>query len=213
MKLFSAAAERNADPIWHVLSGYLSPLPRPQVLEIASGSGQHAAHFCTQHEGLHWQPTDINPDALASIAAYRYELPSDVQERLKAPVPLDVTAPLPTSLAAGEYSHVLSANMIHIAPRACTAGLFATSQKALGEQGRLILYGPFIMAEVPTAPSNLAFDRQLKAQCPDYGIRHFNDVSACAADHGFSLLANHSMPANNRLLVFERVASKGRIKI
>lgn len=204
--LFSPAAERNADPIWQVLAGYLAKFPHPYVLEIASGSGQHAAAFCSRHENLRWQPTDISPAALASIAARREALPEDVKARLREPLALDV-AGFETSAgleAAGGYSHILAVNMIHIAPFACCEGLFALASKLLASAGQLVTYGPYVIDGVETAPSNLAFDRQLKVQSPDYGIRKLREVSDCAARYDFSLLANHPMPANNNLLVWTR---------
>lgn len=207
--LYYPAAERNAEPIWQVLSGYLADCPSPYVLEIASGSGQHGAGFCARHAHLRWQPTDVNSDALASIAARRGALPAADQARLLAPMALDVLKPLPESLSGEAFTHVLAINMIHIAPFSCCEGLFALADALWSttgdlKGGKVITYGPYFIAGQEVAPSNLAFDRSLKAQSPEYGIRQLADVSACAARYGFTLLANHSMPANNNLLVFSR---------
>lgn len=207
-KLFSPAAERNSGPIWEVLSSYLAEAYSPLLLEIASGSGQHAAAMVNRHAGLRWQPTDVSLSAIGSIAAYRQSLPDEAKDRLFPPEQLDVTGPLPAVLAdrfSGDApTHLFCANMIHIAPFACCIGLFATAAKLLAPEGKVLLYGPFFIEGITTAPTNLAFDQQLKSQSPDYGIRRLSDVCDCAAEHGFSLLADHTMPANNNIIVFSR---------
>lgn len=217
-KLYSPAAERNADPLWHVLQSYLPHPSQEQseqqgrqgakVLEIASGSGQHSVNFCARHPNLTWQPSDKDQEALASIHAYRSEAPEDVQRRLKPAVALDVCAPLPQAITeqGASFDIILSANMIHISPWASCKGLFDVAAATLvpGSEGKVVLYGPFLMDDVATAESNIAFDQRLKTMCPDYGIRHLRDVSEVAAAAGFDLLANHEVPANNRVVVYGR---------
>lgn len=202
--LFSPAAERNAEPIWQVLSGYLTHSPEPYVLEIASGSGQHGAAFTQKLNTLRWQPTDVSARAINSIVAQRNALPPEARARLREPLMLDVSKPAGSEFKGKGYSHILAVNMIHIAPFACCEGLFRLADALLLGEGMVFTYGPYIIDGVETAPSNLAFDQQLKSQNPAYGVRHLKEVSACAESHGFHLLANHSMPANNNLLVWAR---------
>lgn len=207
--LFSPAAERNAEPIWQVLSGYLSHTPEPYVLEVASGSGQHGAAFCQKLSSLRWQPTDISAVAINSIVSQRRAAAksapgSDLAARLLEPLMLDVSKTPGGEFKGKGYTHILAVNMIHIAPFACCEGLFRLAGSLLPDEGMVLTYGPYFIEGIETAPSNLAFDQQLKSQNPDFGVRHLRDVSTCADRHGFRLLANHPMPANNNLLVWAR---------
>ncbi len=195
MKQTSTAVARNRDPILAVLREVLPP--EGLVLEIASGTGEHALHFATHLPGLRWQPTDPSDDALTSIAAWREEGP----ENLLAPVQLDVLAPWPITQADA----VFCANMIHIAPWACTLALLDGAARTLTD-GPLVLYGPYRRAGAHTAPSNAAFDDWLKGRDPSYGVRDLEEVEAEAAARGLTLRRLVDMPANNFLLVFSHAA-------
>lgn len=190
----SPAAERNKGPILAQLRRLLPA--RARVLEIASGTGQHAAHFVASAPGWHWQPTDADPDALPSIGAWCAGLAN-----VAAPVLLDVMAadwPL-----AGRFDAVVCVNMLHISPWPACAALMRGAAR-VAPDGLLVVYGPFVVDDQPTAPSNLAFDADLRRRDPSWGLRRLSDVCAEAAGAGWSLRERIAMPANNLVLVFRR---------
>jgi Protein of unknown function (DUF938) len=194
MKRSAPATERNREPIAAVLREVLPQ--QGAVLEIASGSGEHAVYFAGLFPGLLWQPTDPDPGALASIRAWRDEA---VLENLLEPLRLDaaaVTWPITSADA------ILCINMIHISPWAATEGLMRGAGRLLAPAAPLILYGPYRRAGVPTAPSNEAFDESLKARNPEWGLRDLEAVEAEAARNGLRLERAVEMPANNLTVVF-----------
>lgn len=194
--LSSPATARNKD---HVLAVLREHLPAAGlVLEIAAGAGEHALHMATHLPGLTWWPTDPDPQALASIAAWREQGPPN----LLPPLELDASRPETWPVATADA--VVCINMIHISPWAATEGLFAGAARILPADGVLITYGPYLEDEVDTAPSNLAFDQSLKSRNPAWGIRRREDLEALAAVHGLALHARVAMPANNLTLVFRR---------
>lgn len=197
--LSSPATARNKDHILAVLREHLPTTGL--VLEIASGAGEHALHMASQLPGLTWQPTDPDPQALASIAAWRERGPAN----LLAPLELDASRPGSWPISAA--GAVVCINMIHISPWAATEGLFAGAARILPADGVLFTYGPYLEDEVDTAPSNLAFDASLKSRNPAWGIRRREDLEALAATQGLALHARIAMPANNLSLVFRRSAS------
>lgn len=190
----SPAAERNGPPILAALQRLLPP--SGLLLEIASGTGQHAAFFSAGLPGWQWQPSDYDADALPSIAAW-----CDGLERVRAPITLDV---LDSPWPVPQVDAVYCANMIHIAPWACTAALMQGAARHLAPQGLLLTYGPYLLDDEPTAPSNLAFDADLRARNPAWGIRRLADVAAVATAAGLALRERLDMPANNKLLVWQR---------
>ncbi len=196
MKRHAPAAERNREPILAVLRRVLPTAGL--VLEIASGTGQHAAHFARHLPGLAWQPSDRDPDALASIEAWRREAGL---ANLRAPVALDVARP-PWPIAAADA--VFAANLIHIAPWAACEGLLRGAGAVLPPGGRLVLYGPFMIGGRHTAPSNAAFDADLRARDPAWGVRDLDAVTALAAAQALAYVERVAMPANNLTVVFER---------
>jgi SAM-dependent methyltransferase len=196
-KRFAPATVRNRDSIANVLSEIL-----PQtglVLEIASGTGEHVIHFAREFPNLDWLPSDPDPAALASIAAWRAEV--DLPN-LRAPVQIDARgADWPVRSA----DVVLCINMVHIAPWAATKGLIDGTGQVLAVGGAFYLYGPYREAGVPTAPSNEDFDASLRGRDPAWGLRAVEDVVGLAAERGLILEARTEMPANNLSLVFRRV--------
>ena len=190
------AALRNREPIADVLAGWLPD--SGVVLEIASGSGEHAIHFAERFPALEWQPSDVHPDALASIAAWRAaaELPN-----VRAPIAIDSAAP---DWPIDRADAVLSINMAHISPWASALGLIGGAARVLPAGGPLILYGPWLKDDVPTAPSNLAFDADLKRRDPRWGLRQVEDFAEAAAAEGFELVKTRQMPANNLMLLLTR---------
>jgi hypothetical protein len=200
----STAADRNKQPILEVLRQVLPA--RGTALEIASGTGQHAAWFASALPGWTWQPTDADASALPSIVAWTSQsgLPN-----VRPPLLLDVTAPHWPAQGppfAEPFDAIYCANMLHIAPWAACAGLMEGSARYLTPAGVLITYGPYLEDGVPTAPGNLSFDQSLRARNPAWGIRHVRDVVREAQRCGLALRERHAMPANNLLLVFARAA-------
>jgi SAM-dependent methyltransferase len=193
------AVARNRDPILAVLRRVLPA--RGTVLEIASGSGEHAVYFAAALPEITWQPTDRDADELRSIAAYRTaaQLPN-----LLPPLELDAAASRWPMVRADA---VVSINMIHIAPWTAAEGLMAGAGRVLAPGGLLYLYGPFKENGRHTAPSNAAFDASLKARDSEWGVRDVAEVSDLAGRHGLVLVERVVMPANNLSLVFRfRVA-------
>ena len=193
------AAVRNADPITDVLARALAPVRAKHglVLEIAAGSGYHAAHFARAFPELIWQPSDPDPQQRASIAAH---VAATGLANLRAPLALDVRAPWPI----GQADAVICINMIHISPWAATLALFKGAAAVLPQEGVLVTYGPYSISGDFMADSNVAFDQSLKARNPEWGIRDVVDVSRIAEDNGFALMETVRMPANNLTLVFRR---------
>jgi hypothetical protein len=192
----SPAAERNAAPILAALQRVLPA--RGVMLEIASGTGQHAAHFSAGLPGWQWWPSDGDDASLASIAAWCSGLP-----RVRPPLPVDVLQPQWPGVPAA-VDAIYCANLIHIAPWACCAGLMRGAARYLAPQGLLITYGPYLEDGVATAPGNLAFDADLRARDPQWGLRRREDVAREAAAVGLVCRERVAMPANNLLLVWAR---------
>jgi hypothetical protein len=194
--LLSPAVARNRDPILAVLRRVLPA--QGTVLETASGTGEHAAHFAPHFPRLVWQPSDTDPDALASIEAHRTAANAP---NLRAPIELDVTAP---AWLVTHADAVVSINMIHISPWAAAQGLMSGAARLLPAEGVLYLYGPFKENGKHTAPSNAAFDESLRARDPRWGVRDVGDVRTLADSHGFDFVERVAMPSNNLSLIFRR---------
>ena len=192
----SPAAERNRGPILAELQRLLPA--RGLLLEIASGTGQHAAWCSAGLPGWQWLPTDLEAAALPSISAW-----CDGLDRVLPPLQLDVTQPQWPGVPA-RVDAMYCANMIHIAPWACCAGLMLGAARHLSAQGRLITYGPFLEDAVRPSPGNLAFDADLQARNPAWGLRRREDVEHEAAAAGLTLSERVLMLANNLLLVWSR---------
>ena len=193
----SPSTARNREPILAVLKPRLPS--RGVVLEIAAGAGEHAVYNAAAFPDLLWRPTDPDPDALTSIAAWRDHaaLPN-----LLAPLLLDAAAP--DAWPVDGVDAVVNINMIHISPWMASEGLMAGAGRILPSGGVLFLYGPYFESDVATAPSNLAFDLDLRGRNPAWGIRRLDDMTALAARHGLTLSERIAMPANNLSLVFRK---------
>jgi SAM-dependent methyltransferase len=189
------ATQRNRDPILDVLRRVL---PREgHVLEIASGTGQHAQYFSEKMPKVRWQPSDQDPAMLDSIRAYRDERASP---NLLPPVTLDVLNPWPVS----RVDAVFCANMIHIAPWPCTEALFRGSRRALPRGAALILYGPFMLGGAHTSPSNLAFDNRLREQDAEWGVRDLDKIRSLSVRYALDHEETIQMPAHNLCAIFRR---------
>lgn len=193
----SPATARNRDPILAVLKAHLPTTGL--VLEIASGAGEHAIYNAAALPNLQWQPTDPDSEARVSIAAWREQagLPNLLP-------PLQLDASQPDTWPVEHADAIVNINMIHISPWSAAQGLMKGAGRLLPAGGVLFLYGPYIETGVETAPSNLAFDLDLKARNPAWGIRHLDDVTALAAQNGLRLKERVAMPANNLSLIFTR---------
>ena len=197
---FAPATLRNRAAILEVLKGVLPP--SGTVLEIAAGTGEHAVFFAEALPHLDWLPSDCNPIALRSIAAWRSQHPL---QNLHPPIHLDVTEH-PWALDASLVPPVAIANinMIHISPWRCCEALFQGGREVLASSGILFLYGPFKRGGAHTAPSNEMFDESLRAQNPDWGVRDLEAVQTCGEAAGFALRQVIPMPANNFSVIFQR---------
>jgi hypothetical protein len=199
VKMTSPSAERNIGPIGDVLADWLPA--SGTVLELASGTGEHGLAFARRFRGLTWQPSDPDAEARASIAAWQAE--AGVANFLP---PLDVDAS--ADVWPVERADVIMViNMVHISPWAATLGLLRAATRLLPDDGALILYGPYLEAEVETAPSNLAFDESLKSRNPLWGIRRREDVEKAALEAGLAFAGRRAMPANNLMLFFRKIAA------
>lgn len=192
----SPAAERNRGPILAELRRLLPA--QCTVIEIASGTGQHAAHFAAALPGWQWQPTDGDANALASIRSWCAGLPN-----VLPPVQLDVLAPTWPGVPA-QVQALYCANLLHISPWATCAALMQGAARHLAADGLLLLYGPYRVDGEPTAAGNLAFDADLQARNPAWGLRRLSEVLTQAGAAGLQLRERVALPANNLLLVLAR---------
>lgn len=189
------ATARNRDAILDVLRQVLPA--QGHVLEVASGTGEHAIHFAAALPGLVWVPSDPDASARQSIRAWAEQAKLG---NLRPPLDLDVTAPWPDVSADA----IVCINMVHISPWAATVALMANAGRLLGKGNPLYLYGPYRRAGISTAPSNEAFEGWLKDQNPEFGLRDLEAVEAEAGKHGLALAEVVEMPANNLSVIFEK---------
>jgi SAM-dependent methyltransferase len=195
-RLVSPSAERNKAPVAQLLKALLPD--EGTVLEVSSGTGQHIVHFAREMPYLTWQPSERDEDNLLSIAHWVAE---DALTNVRAALRLDVTdEPWPISSAVA----VVCLNMIHIAPWSAGEALIRGASEILGPGGLLFLYGPFRRGGEHTSASNQDFDRQLRSQNPEWGVRNLEDVARCGEERGFGAPEIHEMPANNLSVVFRR---------
>lgn len=198
MKQIAPAAERNKSFIFEALTPYLPQGAR--VLEIASGTGQHAAYICRQRPDIAWQPTDGDPQSLKSIEAFRLE---DELNALLEPVAFNIMDDAPAAIAP-PYDLLVNINMIHIAPWKACLSLLNWAEELLKANGFLYFYGPFVEKDRATAPSNIDFDRSLRERNPEWGLRNLEDLVSEADKRGFPLQKVLPMPANNLSVIFQK---------
>ncbi len=203
-RLDGPAFHRNHEPIWSAIGPFLQG-QSGDVLELGSGTGQHATEFARRTPGLTWWPSDIYPRHLDSIAAWRAQAGL---ANLRAPQRIDLTgpdwrwqsdAPEPPLLAA-----MLCINVLHISPWSVSRNLIAGAGRYLRAGGRLFVYGPFMRDGRHTAPSNAAFDQNLRAENPTWGVRDTADLAAEGQKVGLALADIAEMPSNNLVLAFAR---------
>jgi SAM-dependent methyltransferase len=196
LKLSSPATARNREPIAAVLADWLPK--QGLVLEVASGAGEHAAFFAQMFPDLDWQPSDPDPQALTSIEAWRAD---SGFANLRQPLILDAAS---ASWPVDQADALLNINMAHISPWEASLGLLDGAARVLPAGGPLILYGPWLVGGIQTAPSNLTFDADLKRRNPAWGLRHVEDFAREAEARGLDLVEQRPMPANNRMLLLTR---------
>ena len=195
MKRHAPATERNREPLAEVLREVLPGAGT--VLEVASGTGEHAAYFARLFPHLIWQPSDADYEALNSIEAW---IGDSGAANLLPPVVLDAAGTWPVAAADA----VLCVNMVHISPWAATVGLMRGAGRVLPAGGPLVLYGPYRRAGIETAESNEAFDRSLKSRDPEWGLRELDAVTAEAEANGLRFERVVEMPANNVTVVYRK---------
>lgn len=194
------AVARNREPILDVLRRFFPEQGR--VIELASGTGEHAVFFGAHFPRLTWQPSDVDPNNLESIAAWRE---TSEHGNVLAPMQLDLLRePTPLVHPPAQYDAAFCANLIHIAPWVVCQHLMQFVAAALHTGGRFVMYGPFKLNGQHTAESNVAFEQWLLSQSDEYGVRHFEDVVEQARLNGLVLLERVPMPANNFCLIFEK---------
>ena len=201
MKNHAPATTRNREFILKILREELAPTAR--VLEIASGTGEHAAFFAPALDGVTWQPSDIGQSQLDSISAWRADASTP---NILQPTRVDASAP---AWHVGKFDAVVCINMIHISPWAACQGLFAGCGRHLDDQGLIYLYGPYFANDRPREPSNIAFDESLRGRNPEWGIRHLERVDDEARSNGFKRARTVAMPANNLSIVYRRIDPHG----
>ncbi|WP_325051116.1 DUF938 domain-containing protein [Aurantiacibacter spongiae] len=198
MKRHAPAADRNCLPIARELARDLPG--RGTILEVASGTGQHAVTFARAFKRLIWQPSDCSGDALASIAAWRADSECT---NLLSPLALDAASP---EWPVEKVDAMVCINMVHISAPETTEGLFAGAGRLLAAGDPLILYGPFFEEGVDTASSNIAFDESLRARDASWGLRRVEWVDSLARRFSFIRARRAQLPANNILLVYRKEA-------
>ncbi|MFL0357162.1 DUF938 domain-containing protein [Erythrobacter sp. GH1-10] len=196
MKKHAPATERNREAIAEVLADELPP--SGTVLEVASGSGEHAVYFAHRFPQITWQPSDCQKEALASIIAWQKDHGA---ANLRFPTVIDASRP--ENWEVDRADAIVCINMVHISPWEATEGLFAGAARILSEsEAPLILYGPYFERGREPAPSNVAFDASLRARDERWGLRNVEDLDTLADAEGFTRTARREMPANNLMLVY-----------
>lgn len=202
-KLVYPAAERNKDPILSVLKRYIQRGTNQSFLEISSGSGQHVSHFAPHFPHVTFYPSEYEPRLLESIAAH-----ANGYSNIKSPMKIDVTEDFRLwgngTFKPNSVEYMYNANMMHISPYACTIGLFNNAGKLLKPDGLLITYGPYAFDGQITPYSNVSFDRSLKSQDPNWGLRDVRDLKKLAGENDIKLIEIVDMPANNKTIIWKK---------
>lgn len=200
VKPYAESCERNRGPILEVLRAHFAD--RTRVLEIGSGTGQHAVHFAAALPHVTWQTSDLEP----KLPGLRLWLEEARLPNLPPPLALDVSGSWP----AERFDAVFTANTLHIMSWSSVRDLFAALDGAVDNDGVLVAYGPFNYDGRYTSPSNAGFDNWLRHRSSQSGIRDFGEVDGLARSIGFALVQDRAMPANNRTLAWRRFARRSR---
>ena len=205
-RLDAPAFHRNHEPLWQALAPHLAAASG-DMLELGSGTGQHAVTYAAFTPALTWHPSDLQETHLASIAAWRARTGLS---NVAPPQRVDLAEPGWTWKPGGALTAMLCINVLHISPWSVSQNLIAGAGRYLAPHGRLFVYGPFKRDGTHTAPSNAEFDQSLRARNPDWGVRDTRDLAALAAANGLALCDIVPMPANNFVLVFAREGRTAR---
>jgi Protein of unknown function (DUF938) len=202
--LDAPAFHRNHEAIWSAIGPFLSA-QIGDVLELGSGTGQHVTTFAARTPKLTWWPSDIYPSHLASVEAWRLYIGL---ANVRAPQRIDLTDPAWAWIVGEKTGPLLAAmlciNVLHISPSAVAQNLVAGAGRYLRDRGRLLVYGPFKRDGEHTAPSNAEFDRKLRAENPEWGVRDVAELNVLAQSAGLTAAEITPMPANNLVLAFTR---------
>jgi len=197
---YAPATQRNREPILKVLSEVIPP--NSNILEIASGTGEHAIFFAERLQSCRWIPSDLNSDAYHSIKSWKDTCPVG---NLESPLLIDVTQDnWQEQIINREINAIVNINMIHISPWQACIGLVKGAEEILSPGGILYLYGPYKRKGEHTSPSNASFDRSLRDRNPLWGVRDLETVVATAEAHSLKLQQVTAMPANNLSVIFRR---------
>lgn len=200
-KINYPSADRNKTPILEILTLYFDPNKDGKVLEIASGTGQHAAFFASHFPKLVFQPSECETTLFDSIQAYAADVPT---KNIKEPVFINVLDDWKKWNVPYDFDYAININMIHVAPFSCTIGLFKNASCVLKVGGLLVMYGPYANNGVLEPQSNKDFDRHIRERDPNCGVRDIQDVIKIAESYAMKLKNIHEMPANNKCLIWEK---------
>ncbi|KAJ8934600.1 hypothetical protein NQ318_002944 [Aromia moschata] len=202
-KIFYPSADRNKGPILEILKLHFDANVDGKVLEIASGTGQHAAHFASHFPRLTFQPSEYDATLLDSIRAYARSTPT---KNVRDPLVIDVLDDWGAWGVGGDFDYALNVNMIHVTPLSCSAALFENVARALKPGGLLVTYGAYADGGVLEPQSNRDFDRSIRARDPRCGVRDVQELRRMAEPHGIGLLHVYELPANNKCLIWRKTA-------
>lgn len=193
------SAERNKPYILEILQKHFDSNKTGNVLEIASGTGQHVSYFAQHFPLLTFQPTEYEKSLFKSIEAYANDTPT---KNVKTPIYVDVTTDSSTWNLNTKYDYMININMMHISPYQCSVGLFKNASKLLQSNGLMITYGPYAFDGTLTPQSNVDFDRNLRTENPEWGVRDVKDLEKLANENNMKLLNLYDLPSNNKCLVW-----------
>ncbi|XP_018571027.1 methyltransferase-like 26 isoform X2 [Anoplophora glabripennis] len=200
-KIVYPSAESNKGPILEVLHKHMAKNIDGQVLEIASGTGQHISYFAAHFPRLTFQPSEYDTSLFNSIKAYANETPT---KNVKDPIRINVTDDWTTWGVPNDFDYVININMIHVTPFPCTLALFKNVCEVLKMKGLLIMYGPYANNGVLEPQSNRDFDKNIRASNPDWGVRDIQDLMRVADPHGIKIIKIYDLPSNNKCLVWKK---------
>lgn len=201
-KMNYPSADRNKIHILEVLKKHLKTDGQGKVLELASGTGQHCSYFGTHFPNLEFQPSDIESSLFDSITAYADDTPT---KNIRHPVKLDVSASNIEDWNLNEiFDYIICVNLIHVSPIECSIGLFRNGSKIMKPGGLIITYGAYAYKGVIEPQSNIDFDRSIRSQQPNWGLRDIIDLEKIAHEYGIVLKHKYDMPSNNKCLVWEK---------
>ncbi|CAH1988560.1 unnamed protein product [Acanthoscelides obtectus] len=199
-KISYPAAERNKTPILEVLKKHLKNV-EGDVLEISSGTGQHAAFFARHFPKLTFQPSEYDTSLFPSIKAYAEEVPT---KNVKDPIYVNAADDWKSLGVSNRFDYVINVNMIHVSPLPCTTGLFKNVGEILKPGGLMITYGAYANNGIIEPQSNIDFDKEIRKRNPEFGIRDIQDLIKLGKNYGIELSSTYEMPANNKCLVWTK---------